>query len=172
MRPARRSYRQSGRQDPFGTLGPGQTWAKMSKKRRLRKNEHAVMKRLLIGQSQTDMAKELGMSRNTERAILDATQTEEAILRSPSRFLSMVDLAIDRVERSVKSPEREGLDASLVILKGVGVVEERTKSWVEVESDFESMSDERLEEFISERTNRTGNGEEGTGAPKPDETVH
>jgi hypothetical protein len=49
---------------------------------------------------------------------MDATQTEEAILRSRSRLLSMADLAIDRVERSIKSPKREGLNASLAILKG------------------------------------------------------
>jgi hypothetical protein len=141
--------------DPFGTWEPEQTWAKMSKKRRRRKNENEVIKRLLKGESQTDIAKQLGMSRNTVHAILDATQTEEAILRSRSRLLSMADLAIDRVERSIKSPKREGLDASLAVLKGVGVLEERTKSKVEVESGFEAMSDEQLRQFISEGTNRT-----------------
>ena len=76
------------------------------------------------------------------------------------------------MKRSIKSPKREGLKASLAVLKGVGVMEERTKSRLEVESGFESMSDEQLKEFISEGTNRTGNGEEGTGTQKPDKTVH
>jgi hypothetical protein len=87
-------------------------------------------------------------------------------------LLLLADPAIDRVERSIKSSKREGLDASLAILKGVGVLEERTKSRLEVESGFESMSDEQLKQYISEGTDRTGNGEEGVGAPNPDKTVH
>ncbi len=54
-------------------------------------------------------------------------------MRSRSRLLSMADLAIDRVERSIKSAKREGLEASLAVLKGVGVLEEPTKSRVEVD---------------------------------------
>jgi DNA-binding Lrp family transcriptional regulator len=139
---------------------------------RLRKHEIDVVKKRLKGQSKTNIAKELGISRTTVHAILDKTQTEEVIVKARSRLLLLADPAIDRVKRSIKSPKRDGLKASLAVLKGVGVMEERTKSRLEVESGFESMSDEQLKEFISEGTNRTGNGEEGTGTQKPDKTVH
>ena len=138
---------------------------------KVRKRENEVIKRRIKGDSKTEIAKALGISRTTVHAILDKAQTEEAIVAARSQLLGMADSAIKRVEQSIKSSKREGLDASLAVLKGLGVLEERTKSQVEVKNGFESWSDEQLKQFISERTNRTGNGEEGTGTATTDKTL-
>jgi hypothetical protein len=79
---------------------------------------------------------------------------------------------IKRVQQSIKSSKREGLDASLAVLKGLGVLEERTKSQVEVKNGFESWSDEQLREFIAGRSDGPGASEEGTGTAPTDKAVH
>lgn len=137
----------------------------------LRKHENEVVKRRLQGESKTKIARDLGISRTTVHAIMDKTQTEEAIVAARGQLLGMADIAIKRVEQSIKSSKREGLDASLAVLKGLGVLEERTKSQVEVKHDFESWSDEQLREFIAGRSGGPGSGEEGTGTAPTDKTV-
>jgi DNA-binding Lrp family transcriptional regulator len=116
---------------------------------KVRKRENEVIKRRIKGDSKTQIAKALGISRTTVHAILDKAQTEEAIVAARGQLLGMADIAIKRVEQSIKSPQREGLDASLAVLKGLGVLEERTKSKVEVKNGFESWSDAQLREFIA-----------------------
>jgi hypothetical protein len=108
----------------------------------------------------------------TVHAILDKAQTEEAIVAARDQLLGMADIAIKRVQQSIKSSKREGLDASLAVLKGLGVLEERTKSQVEVKNGFESWSDEQLREFIAGRSDGPGASEEGTGTAPTDKAVH
>jgi len=138
---------------------------------KVRKRENEVIKRRIKGDSKAEIARALGMSRTTVHAILDKAQTEEAIVAARGQLLEMADIAIKRVEQSIKSSKREGLDASLAVLKGLGVLEERTKSQMEVRNGFESWSDEQLKQFISQGANCTGDGEEGAGGPDPDKTV-
>ena len=89
-------------------------------------------------------------------AILDRTQTEEAIVCARSRVLAMADKAISRIEKSIESEKREGLHASLAVLKGVGVFEERMKSHVEMKTGFEHMSDDKLRAFVEGRLDSMG----------------
>ena len=127
---------------------------------KVRKRENEVIERRIKGDSKTQIAKALGISRTTVHAILDKAQTEEAIVAARGQLLGMADIAIKRVEQSIKSPKREGLDASLAVLKGLGVLEERTKSQVEVKNGFESWSDEQLREFIAGGFDELGFSEE------------
>ena len=139
---------------------------------KVRKRENEVIKRRIRGDSKTEIAKALGISRTTVHAILDKAQTEEAIVAARGQLLGMADIAIKRVEQSIKSSKREGLDASLAVLKGLGVLEERTKSQVEVKNGFESWSDEQLREFIAGRSDGSGSCEERTGTARTDKAVH
>jgi hypothetical protein len=139
---------------------------------RVRKRENEVVRRRIQGESKTDIAKALGISRTTVHAILDKTQTEEAILTARCQLLGMADIAVKRVEQSIKSAKREGLEASLAVLKGLGVLEERTKSQVEVKNGFESWSDEQLREFVEGRSDGSRSSEGGAGKAPTDKTVH
>ena len=139
---------------------------------KVRKRENEVIKRRIKGDSKAEIARALGMSRTTVHAILDKAQTEEAIVAARGQLLEMADIAIKRVEQSIKSSKREGLDASLAVLRGLGVLEERTKSQMEVKNGFESWSDEQLREFITEGSGGSVSSKEGAGTAPADKVVH
>src|ERR1022692_1113847 len=89
-----------------------------------------VISRRIAGQSRRQIAREVGIDRGTVAAILTRTQAEECIIAARNRLIGMADKAVNRIDRAIGSRKRDGLDASALVLRGIGVIHEHAKSEV------------------------------------------
>src|ERR1019366_5402179 len=92
--------------------------SKMAKPTKSKAVEKEVIIRRISGDSNSKIARDIGIHRETVAAILTRTQAEECIVAARNRLIGMADKAVDRIEQAIKSNKREGLIASLAVLKG------------------------------------------------------
>ena len=123
----------------------------MAKPTKSKAVEKEVIIRRMSGDSKSKIARDIGIHRETVAAILTRTQAEECIVAARNRLIGMADKATDRVEKSIRMRKREGLDASLAVLRGVGVIQQHSKQEVKLTDGIESMSDDELIAIIEGR---------------------
>lgn len=121
--------------------------------------KQAVVSKRLQGASKREIARDLGIHRETVDSILDESQVEAAMAQCRQDYLKLAPRALDVVERFLIAGSEEGVaidketfTGALQVLKGTGVHEERTRSRndLRVSRDLTNASDEELDKSITE----------------------
>lgn len=121
--------------------------------------KQAVVLKRLHGASKREIARDLGIHRQTVDTILDESQVEAALAQWRRDYLKLVPTALSVVQRFLMDGSLEGLpidkdifSGALQVLKGTGVHEERTRARndVRVTQDLTNATNEELDESITE----------------------
>ena len=119
--------------------------------------KQAVVSKRLQGDSQREIARDLGIHRETVDNILDESNVEAAMAQWRREYLQVAPAALKIVKRMLTEAQDGPLDkdlftAAIQVLKGVGIHEERTRARndVRVTQDLTNASDQELAHSITE----------------------
>jgi hypothetical protein len=128
--------------------------------------QQAVIAKRLQGESKRQIARDLGMGRNTVDRILSESQIEAAVAQGRSRLVELVPKAIQliglAIEQGLEADEvpRNALDAAINVVKGSGTYEERsrTRGDVYVHDEYAKADRAELESQLRDRLQAIGSG--------------
>jgi hypothetical protein len=128
--------------------------------------QQAVIAKRLQGESKRQIARDLGMGRNTVDRILSESQIEAAVAQGRSRLVELVPKAIQliglAIEQGLEADEvpRNALDAAINVVKGSGTYEERsrTRGDVYVHDEYAKADRGELESQLRDRLQAIGSG--------------
>lgn len=128
--------------------------------------QQAVIAKRLHGDSKRQIARDLGMGRNTVDRILTESQVEAAVAQGRTQLVELVPKAIQLIHRAIdqglaaEEVPKSALEAAIHVVKGSGAYEERsrTRGDVYVHDGYAKADREQLESQLAERLRPAGSG--------------
>jgi hypothetical protein len=129
-------------------------------------SQQAVIAKRLRGDSKRQIARDLGMGRNTVDRILSESQVEAAVAQGRTQLVELVPRAIQVIAKAIddglaaKDVPKSALEAAILVVKGSGAYEERsrTRGDVYIHDDYAKADREQLESELAERLRPAGSG--------------
>jgi Homeodomain-like domain len=126
--------------------------------------QQAVIAKRLQGHSKRQIARDLGMGRNTVDRILTESQIEAAVAQGRSQLVELVPKAVQLIQRAIEQGlaadevPKGALEAAIHVVKGSGAYEERsrTRGDVYVHDEYAKADREQLEAELAERLQAVG----------------
>jgi hypothetical protein len=127
-------------------------------------SQQAVIAKRLRGDSKRQIARDLGMGRNTVDGILSESQVEAAVAQGRTQLVELVPKAIELIHRAIdqglkaKEVPKSALEAAIHVVKGSGTYEERsrTRGDLYLHDDYAKADREQLESDLAERLGTAG----------------
>ncbi len=121
--------------------------------------QQAVIAKRLGGDSKRQIARDLGMGRNTVERILSESQVEAAVAQGRTQLVELVPKAMQLIEKAIEQGlaadevPKSALEAAIHVVRGSGTYEERsrTRGDVYVHDEYSKADREDLESQLAER---------------------
>lgn len=126
--------------------------------------QQAVIAKRLSGDSKRQIARDLGMGRNTVDRILSESQVEAAVAQGRTQLVELVPKAMQLIEKAIdqglaaNEVPKSALEAAIHVVRGSGAYEERsrTRGDVYLHDDYAKADREQLESQLAERLDAVG----------------
>lgn len=94
--------------------------------KKLRKRATQAVKGLLEGKTQSEIAEDMNLCRQTVNRLLSTKEVEEILKRSEDKAIRLMDKAMEKLEKVLDEGDHANtLKAALAILRSKGVVKEQ-----------------------------------------------